>query len=218
MLDDDFFFCCHLIFVFLWHPFFLFVLTSIKLWDIIQVFVCVRFLVFNIILQLFYYIISTIRLPRFSFNDCSILRRYLAILIRWSPMIFTFIIQFLSTSSWCIQLTFLFLHFSLLFLPCFLFLCFFGLILLFLRLFFFLRRWLLRQIILLLKILYPWMIKNLNQRQPFICFVYKYLVDKVLVLIRKTWFESDLSSHDLVADFSRMNTSKRCSSMDKFVK
>lgn len=81
----------------------------------------------------------------------------------------------------------------------------------------FFRRWLLGKVVLLLEVLDPGVVKHLDERQPLGGLVDQDLVDEILVLVREPRLESDLASHDLVADLPRVDSCERGPSMDQLV-
>ena len=85
-------------------------------------------------------------------------------------------------------------------------------------LFFFFRRWLFWEIIFLFEVFDPGMVENFDQRKAFICLIDKNFVNKVFIFIGKTRLKSYLPSHNFITNFTRMDSSKRCSSMHKFIK
>ena len=61
------------------------------------------------------------------------------------------------------------------------------------------------------------MVEDLDERQPLTCLIDQDLVDKVFVLVGKTRLESNLTSHNLIADLSRVHSSKRSPAMHQFI-
>lgn len=81
----------------------------------------------------------------------------------------------------------------------------------------FLWRWIFAQIVFLFEIFDPWMIKNFYKWKSFGCFINKYFINQIFVLITQTRLKSNLSSHNFITDLSWMNSCERCSTVHQFI-
>lgn len=73
------------------------------------------------------------------------------------------------------------------------------------------------QVIFLFEVLNPRMVKDLDQGKSFSSLVNQYLIHQIFVIVTQTWLEPNLAPHDLVADFSRMHTSKGSPTMNQLI-
>jgi hypothetical protein len=200
-LLNDFFFRGHLILVFFRHSLFLLDLGCFGVTDIIKVLICLLFFIY-IILQFLHDVLVLATSTGFSRPAaCRLLG-----CLHYANGVRALLLHFNTILKLHFFLTRLIIDLNLRWRLCNI-----------LFLFFLFRRRLLRKVVLLFEILNPRVIENLDERNTLRCLIDQYLVNEVFVLVGESWLESDLSSHDFVADFPRMNTCERSSSMHQLV-